>query len=408
MLGVTAENPLKINIFSSEIRQNFQSYCANWAVSPPFYVEHDGIIQIVVGRHRDVTEISADRSRFSVELPRRAGVEKYDSFMGMDVIAQIDGEKHDRLRRLIQPPFNPAGVRKLEGTIRRHVVELLDLIDAKGLDEIDFMAEFADRIMPIIMLEGMFQIDRAKWPIFIRMSGAIDLTEEIEAGGEFPEIYTDALAATRAAVDDIVSERRAKPGDDLISQLVAVRDGTDKLNDAEMFAQIFTLVAGAFSSTASALGAIFLTFGRHPEQYELVAADPGLIPQAIEECLRIHPTGYGTFPRFAVADTDVGGTRIKAGVAILPCLAAANYDPDAYPDPMRFDVRRNPKGVTTYGATGVHACVGSQLARTVQRIVLQEMTARFPKLSLADPEFQPVYRGHLTAAHCATLPLRLR
>src|SRR3546814_2669996 len=85
---MSALDPAKIvalDIVSAEVRRNFRDYCARWATQPPFYIMHDGILQVMVGRHRDLTEVSMDRSIYSAELPKRPGVEKFDTFMGMDV-----------------------------------------------------------------------------------------------------------------------------------------------------------------------------------------------------------------------------------------------------------------------------------------------------------------------------------
>src|SRR3546814_11278890 len=90
---MSALDPAKIvalDIVSAEVRRNFRDYCARWATQPPFYIMHDGILQVMVGRHRDLTEVSMDRTIYSVELPKRPGVEKFDTFMGMDVLAQLE------------------------------------------------------------------------------------------------------------------------------------------------------------------------------------------------------------------------------------------------------------------------------------------------------------------------------
>lgn len=400
-------NTVYLDIISPEVRRNFASYCAEWATRPPFYVVHDGIVQVMVGRYKDLTTVSMDRSVFSVELPEQRGVEKFNSFMDMDVIAQIDGEKHDRLRRLLSQPFGAAGVKKVEDSIGLHVTNLLDVIAAKGDGPFDFMSDFAEQIMPLVLLETMFRVDRAKWPLFIRMGNAIELTEAIEPGGDFPLEYRDALAGVRHAILQLIEERRANPGADLMSELIAVRDGTDKLSDDELFAQMFTLLAAALQSTASALGGMMLTLGRHRDQFDLVKAEPDLVASAVEECLRFHGSGYLSFPRFAREDTELGGTFIPAGVAILMCVGAGNYDPEVFADPLRFDVRRNPRGVTNFGTNGPHICLGSRLARTVLRKSLLEIATRFPGARLVEPDFQPVYRGHVSELRCTTLPMLL-
>src|SRR3546814_19384783 len=113
-----------------------------------------------------------DRTIYSVELPKRPGVEKFDTFMGMDVIAQLDGEKHDRLRRLLSQPFSPGAVQALHGAIENHVDDLIDAIMAKGAPAFDFMITFAEQLMPRVLLQTMFGIPRSEWHRFIRMGNA--------------------------------------------------------------------------------------------------------------------------------------------------------------------------------------------------------------------------------------------
>jgi cytochrome P450 len=121
-------------------------------------------------------------------------------------------------------------------------------------------------------------------------------------------------------------------------------------------------------------GALYLLY-THPEQLAQLIRNPALIPDALEECLRLGSNGYFTFPRIATRDTEVGGTHIIKGMVVRPSPLAPNYDPDAFPDPTRFDIHREPKRILSFGA-GQHHCIGNILGRTTITIAIRRLLAR--------------------------------
>src|SRR6185503_1918771 len=142
----------------------------------------------------------------------------------------------------------------------------------------------------------------------------------------------------------------------------------------------------------------------HRDQLEQLRADASLMPDAIDECLRIAGNGYFTFPRVATVDTSVGGTPIRQGMVVRPSPQAANYDPAVFPDPLRFDIHRKPKAIMTFGA-GPHRCIGSHLAHKTLSLAVRMLMARFPKARLADPDFRPVYGGAVGELRMKSLPM---
>src|SRR5262245_64184999 len=125
---------------------------------------------------------------------------------------------------------------------------------------------------------------------------------------------------------------------------------------------IIAMFAALATTPRTTSGALHMLYS-HPEQLQQLISDPALIPDAIEECLRIAGNGYFSFPRVATIDTEVGGTPIEQGMIVRPSPQAANYDPDVFPDPLRFDIHRKPRRIMTFGA-GPHHCIGSFLGRT--------------------------------------------
>ena len=143
---------------------------------------------------------------------------------------------------------------------------------------------------------------------------------------------------------------------------------------------------GALAATSRSAGGALYTLYTHDDQRAQLIRDPALIPDAIEECLRIASNGYFTFARIATRDTEVGGTAIRKGMVVRPSPLAANYDPDVFPDPLRFDIHRKPKRIVSF-AVGPHHCVGNILGRTTITIAirraagaLSERPARRPGL----------------------------
>jgi cytochrome P450 len=187
---------------------------------------------------------------------------------------------------------------------------------------------------------------------------------------------------------------------------VLARDQGDKLTDQELFGMIFGLF-GALAATSRSAGGALYTLYTHPDQLAQLIRDPELIPDAVEECLRIASNGYFTFARIASRDTAVGGTEIFKGMVVRPSPLAANYDPDVFPDPLRFDIHRKPKRILSF-AVGPHHCIGNILGRTTITIAIRRLLARFPNARLADPDFVPVYGGSVGELRLQSLPMRIQ
>jgi cytochrome P450 len=399
-------NVVEVDLGSSAFKQDARRQMAEWARRPPFYVLSNGPPQVICGRYAHVHEVFADTERFSSEMPRGPGFEQFDKFMGVQFITQMDGERHARIRRLLMPAFSSRRLAQLEARITAIIDGMLDEIE-RGGNDFDGMEDYGAQLVVGALLTAMVNLDERQQEIFLAFHEVLPLTTYTKPGQPFAPECVRAFDRAADLVHEIVAERRRRPGPDFISDLIAARDRGDKLTDRELFDQIFTICGAALSATSRAAGGALYTLYSHPDQLAELIAEPGLIPEAVEECLRIASNGYFTFPRMATRDTEVGGTRILKGMVVRPSPQAANYDPDVFADPLRFDIHRNPKRILAFGA-GPHHCIGNILGRTAITIAIRRLLARFPHARLADPDFIPVYGGAVGELRLQHLPMKIQ
>jgi len=308
------------------------------------------------------------------------------------------------VRRLLMPAFSSRRIEQLKASILTVVDAMLDRIEANG-PEFDLMGDYGAHLVVDALLTGMVQMDERRKAVFVAFHDLIPGTTYVKPGQPWPDNLRQAFDRAMEEIKVIIEERKAKPREDFISDLVNAREAGDKLNDRELFDQIFGVCGASLSATSRAAGGAFYLLYTHDDQRQQLIDKPELIPDALEECLRLGSNGYFTFPRIATRDTEVGGTRIFKGMVVRPSPLSPNYDPDVFPDPLRFDIHRKPKRILSFGA-GPHHCVGNILGRTTITIALQRLLARFPKAHIRDPNFVPVYGGAVGELRLQSLPMR--
>jgi len=390
---------------SAEFRRNAHRLVAGWARRPPFYVLGNGPPQVIVGRYADVHEVFSDPERFASKLPKGPGFEQYDKFMGLEFMTQMDGEQHARLRRLLMMAFSSRRVAEVESSIAKVIEAMLDDIERRG-PAFDAMTDYGAKLVVGALLTTMMGLNEERQKVLLDYQEMLPVATAVKPGQPYPQ---ECQRATKRAVDlahEVIAERRAGVRSDFLGDLVLARDHGDKLDDQELFGMIFGLF-GALAATSRSAGGALYTLYTHTDQRAQLIRDPALIPDAIEECLRIASNGYFTFARIATRDTEVGGTAIRKGMVVRPSPLAANYDPDVFPDPLRFDIHRKPKRILSF-ATGPHHCVGNILGRTTITIAIRRLLARFPNARLADLDFVPVYGGSVGELRLRSLPMRIQ
>ncbi|MGE0297554.1 cytochrome P450 family protein [Pseudonocardia sp.] len=302
----------------------------------------------------------------------------------------VDPPDHTRLRRLAMPAFSKRRVAALEPRVRSLVGELLAVLQDRGRADrpVDLVSGFAFPLPFTVICEllGVPEPDRADLGRWFRT---------LLAPYPGPQPPGEAVAASDAIVGyltALLARKRARPGEDVVTDLVVAADRDGALTEQEMLSTIFQLVVAGHDTTTSLLGNATVALLRHPRQRDAVVADPGLLPAAIEECLRFDPpVPHSTF-RYTTEDVAIGGTVIPAFAQVVVSLAAANRDPARFRDAEAFDIRRAERNHIAMGH-GIHHCLGAPLARMQARIALGALHGRFPRMRLA-VEPQELRWGH--------------
>ena len=359
---------------------------------------------MIVGRYADARQVFSDTVTFASEMPRGPGWEQFNKVMDAQFVTQMDGEQHARVRRLLMPAFSSRRIAQLEEGIGKVVGRLLDGIETNGPD-FDGMDDYGAHLVVEALLEAMIDMDKHRKAVFVAFHDLIPGTTYVKPGESWAPELRQAFDRAMDEIRDIIEERRFSPRSDFISDLVNARDQGDKLSDRELFDQIFGICGASLSATSRAAGGALYLLYTHDDQRRELIAKPDLIASALEECLRLGSNGYFTFPRIATKDTEVGGTPIPKGMVVRPSPLSPNYDPEAFPDPLRFNIHRKPQRIMSFGA-GPHHCIGNILGRSTLSIALRQLLTRFPKARLRDPNFKPVYGGAVGELRLQSLPMR--
>jgi cytochrome P450 len=401
---IDPDNVVQLDPGSAEFKANAHRHVAEWARRRPFYIVGSGQHpQVVVGRYADVRQVFSDAETFASGMPRGPGWEQFNKIMDAQFVTQMDGEQHARVRRLLMPAFSSRRIAQLEESIGKIVDGMLDRIEANG-PEFDGMKDYGAHLVVHALLDAMINMDERRKAIFIGFHDLIPGTTYVKPGESWAPELRQAFDRAMEEIKVIIDERRVTPRSDFISDLVNARDQGDKLNDRELFDQIFGICGASLSATSRAAGgALYLLYTHDDQRHEMID-NASLIPDAIEECLRLGSNGYFTFPRIAMRDTEVGGTRIPKGTVVRPSPLAPNYDPDVFPDPLRFDINRKPQRILSFGS-GPHHCIGNILGRSTITIAITRLLARFPKARLRDRDFKPVYGGAVGELRLQSLPM---
>ncbi|MFI7341059.1 cytochrome P450 [Streptomyces sp. NPDC050085] len=309
-----------------------------------------------------------------------------------------DPPRHTRLRRLVQQAFTQRRVAALRPRIEARVTALLDALE--GTDEAELIGRFA-LPLPLAVIFDLLGAD-PDGPGILQVRG-----HTVSGDGGDGEVSVPTAEAMLDRLRALIDQKRARPGDDLLSALVAARDDGDRLTDEEVTSMAFLLVVAGHQTTANLLANGLYALLAHPGQLAAVREDFTLLPGLIEEVLR-HESPFALASlRYTTQPVTIGDTTIPAGEFVQIALLAANRDPDVFEDPDRFDFTRDTTGHLAFGH-GIHHCLGAPLARLQAEVALTHVLRRFPALRLADPDGAPAWQDNPRHRGLLGLPVLLR
>ena len=288
-------------------------------------------------------------------------------------LLNLDGAEHQRLRRLVAKAFTPRAAERMRSACVDVITELVDKHVATG--HCDVVADIA-RPYPVPIICALLGAPRVDWKLFSQWTDDITKGFGMDVAAQTPAIVR-GWERLEAYIDQMIVIRRTSPGDDLISELIRAEDDCDRLTHDEMVSLAAILLHAGTDTTRNQLAAAVQVLADHPDQWEQLARQPGLAPQAVEELLRHSPINFRSL-RIATEDLELGGVPFPAGSFVIANMAAANRDPAVYDDPGRLDITRQAQPAMVAFGSGVHHCLGAHLARIELTEALRVITSRMP------------------------------
>jgi cytochrome P450 len=404
------------NPFAPEVLSDpWAFYAACHAVAPAFQLPGTPITYVtgydaVVDALGRVEEFS---NAFGTDL---AGARSQDpevtailetGWPAVDTMLTADPPVHTRYRKLVNLAFSMKKVEALEGRIRGIVVDLIGKMQEKAArgEQVDFVTDFAIPLPVAVIaseigMQGNTDVQTVKrWSDAFadRLGQMIPRERELECAREVVEFQRHSKT--------LIDARRAAPTGDLLSDLVhASVDGETPLDDAEIMSVLQQLMVAGNETTTSTLAAGMLNLIQNPAALTQVRADPSLIPNMVEEMLRLETPTSGMW-RVVKKDAMVGGVEAKAGTMLMVRFAAANRDPSKFEDPDTFQPdRKNARTHLAFGR-GIHMCVGNMLSRKELAVAFQELLSRLDGFALA-PGARLIWKPNMLLRGLSNLPLQ--
>ncbi len=333
-------------------------------------------------RYEDLFAIAQDIKHFSsreilvapITLPPGVDLESIP-FYGVRVPPiSADPPEHTWTRKMLLPHFSIKAVSTYEEETRKLCRSLIDGFIANGTA--DAAADYAQEI-PSRVIASMLGVPEEMSATFINW-----VRDLLEIGLSKPEVRGPARLALLTFLDGQINDRRANPGDDLISRLLETEIDGEPVPHEILLGMCQLLVVAGIDTTWSSIGSALWHLAQHPEDCKRLIAEPELMPNAVEELLRAYSPV--TMARITTEDHSYGGCPMKEGDRVIMNFPAANRDPEKFADADKVIIDRAQNPHIAFGV-GIHRCAGSNLARMEMRVAIQEWLARIPDFRLADP-----------------------
>jgi len=364
------------------IFKEMRSRCpVHWTAGFEEFPEEAGFWSVTTAE--DIHKVSRDWQTYSSELGGiLAASPGFPIELARAMFIGMDPPKHDRLKALFQRGFTPKRIADHEERIRGIVTTVLDRL--QGRQTCDLVADIGQPAVARVIgsFMGLPEEEDAVWAELVNsMLGAGD--RELNPDGPLGAVEKQ-LPQVFERCSKLIADRREHPTDDLTSVLVHAEVDGEKLEEHEIVMGFFLLMAAGNDSTKATFCSAMRALMENPEEKAKLVGDASLIPSAVEESLRMFPA-FAHFRRTATRDTELHGTKIREGEKVVLWYVSSNRDETRYEDPDRFDVTRNPEH-QAFGPGGRHFCLGAPLARLELKILLEEVLARYPEISLdGDP-----------------------
>jgi cytochrome P450 len=290
----------------------------------------------------------------------------------------VDPPDHVRYRRFLDPLFAPRVVNPMEESLRAQARELIAAFAGRG--ECDIVDDLA-RLYPTQVFLTMFGMPLEDRDQFIYWAETIIENSNRDPSAELAPEVVECAGALFGYLQRYVDDKRAAPGDDVLSRVLAA-EGDAAWSNEEVLGLCFLLVLAGLDTVTAMIGFIVYHLARDPELRRRVVGDPDLLQPVIEEVLRLEQPAP-VQPRVTTREFEVGGVTIPAGAKVAVVVGAANRDPQLFPHPDEIDPAQADTGHVAFGG-GIHRCLGSHLARREMRIVLEELHQMIPEYSLAE------------------------
>lgn len=368
---------------------------------PVLVTRYDDVVRILrsndVSRDIEANQVIDERNEIAVRRRRRTTAK---------TILNLDPPDHTRLRRLVSKAFTPTAVDRLRPRIVAMVDERLDVAAARGTIELIDDLAFP---VPFLVISELLDMPTGRAEELHDWSQALTATLELTATAEQFDAADVAIGHLVPYLVEIIEQRRMRPGDDLLSALLAVEDDGDTLSPAELISFVVLLYVAGHETTVNLIGNGVTALLRHRDELDRWRHDPSLDANAVDELLRydgpVQQTGRVPMVPLTLTGLDGMPVTVEPGRLVLTILGAGNRDPSVFDDPdtLRLD-RANAAKHLSFGG-GIHYCLGASLAKLEAGIAISRLIRRFETIELAA---EPHWRDRATIRGVDRLELTVR